>query len=65
MPKFWVKASETIEYEIEIEADTWDQAHDEVIELIGQEPEKYESNCYGFQVDDWCEMIEEGVNEDE
>lgn len=59
MPKFWVKASEVVVYEIEIEGDSWDEVHDEVIELIGQEPEKYESDCHGFQIDDWCEMTNE------
>ena len=62
MPKFWVKASEVVVYEIEIEGDSWDEVHDEVIELIGQEPDKYEKDCHGFQIDDWCEMEE---NEDE
>ena len=59
MPKFWVEASEVVVYEIEIEGDSWDEVHDEVIELIGQEPEKYESDCHGFQIDDWCEMTNE------
>jgi len=62
MAKFWVKASEVVVYEIEIEGDSWDEVHDEVIELIGQEPDKYTKDCHGFQIDDWQE-IEENKNE--
>ena len=58
MPKYWVKASETVEYEIEVNASSWQDAHDIAIEKLGQEPEKHESDRDGFQIDDWCEMIE-------
>jgi hypothetical protein len=30
MPKYWIKASEVVVYEAEIEADTWEEAHDKL-----------------------------------
>ena len=59
MPKYWIKASEVVVYEAEIEADTWEEAHYNVIELIGQKPAKYEVDTHSFQLDEWCEMTNE------